>query len=206
MIYSYRIEQALRAAAVLHKDQVRKGRIPYPYVTHLYAVAFIVADYIDDEATIIAALLHDTLEDTDYTVSELKNDFGDEVAKIVATVSEHQGKTEKKEKTWKERKEQYIKQLDKGSEAALIIAAADKIHNLRSITEEYFEHHVRYMQDFGSDLREKLLMYQEISNVLNRRLKNDIIHEFNHVFSEYKNFIAHAERKSEEESRRRSQF
>src|SRR5690606_26659997 len=132
------------------------------YITHLAAVALIVADYSSDEDTVIAAYLHDTLEDTDYTLQELKNDFGGEVADIVETVSEHQGKTEKKEKTWKERKEQYIRQLNKGGEAALIVAAADKIHNLRSITEEYFEHPVRYLHDFGSDLREKLLMYQEI--------------------------------------------
>jgi (p)ppGpp synthase/HD superfamily hydrolase len=196
MIYSYRIEQALRAAAVLHQDQVRKGRIPIPYVTHLYAVAFLVADYTQNENAVIAALLHDTLEDTDYTSEELKNDFGEEVTKLVIAVSEHQGKTEKKEMTWKERKEKYVRQLDKADEYALVIAAADKIHNFRSTIEEYYERSERYIKDFGSDLREKLLMYQEISNVLNRRLKNDIIHEFNHVWSEYKNFIANVEKET----------
>lgn len=194
MLYSYRIEQAIRAAAVLHKDQVRKGRIPLPYVTHLYAVAFLVSDYTQHEDAVIAALLHDTLEDTDYTATELRNDFGDAVERIVVSVSEHQSKEEKKETTWKERKERYTKQLESASEEALVVAAADKIHNLRSIVEEYHNHHVRYLKDFGGDLRDRLLMYQEISNVLNRRLKNDIIHEFNHVFSEYKNFIAHAEK------------
>ena len=73
MSYSYAIEQAIRAASVLHKDQIRKGSVPYPYVTHLFAVAMIVSDYTSDEDTIVAALLHDTLEDTDYTEEELED-------------------------------------------------------------------------------------------------------------------------------------
>ena len=195
MLYSYRIEQALRAASVLHKDQVRKGRVPYPYVTHLFAVAVMVSDYTTSEDAVIAALLHDTLEDTDYTSSELQNDFGEAVEKIVLEVSESQSSDEKDE-DWKSRKDRYATQLTAASEEALIVAAADKIHNMRSAIEEYFDKPLRFVRDFGGSLRERLLMYQEISNILNRRLKNDIIHEFNHVFSEYKNFIAHAEKES----------
>ena len=72
MIYSYRVEQAIRAAAVLHNGQVRKGVSPYPFITHLVAVAFLLSDYSNDEDTVIAGLLHDTLEDTDYTPEELE--------------------------------------------------------------------------------------------------------------------------------------
>ena len=88
MSYSYRIEQAIRAAAVLHKDQVRRGQTPFPYITHLYAVATLVADYTEDENVIIAALLHDSIEDTDYTPDELKDDFGGEVMDLVLGVTE----------------------------------------------------------------------------------------------------------------------
>lgn len=56
-MYSFAIEQAIRAASVLHKDQVRKGQVPYPYITHLFAVSMIVSDYTEDENTIVAALL-----------------------------------------------------------------------------------------------------------------------------------------------------
>ena len=75
-MYSYRVEQAIRAAAILHKNQLRKGSAPLPYITHLVAVAMIAGDYTDNEDVIVGALLHDTLEDTDYTSTELQEDFG----------------------------------------------------------------------------------------------------------------------------------
>ena len=125
-MYSYRIEQALRASTILHKDQVRKGVVAIPYVSHLFAVALIVNDYSREEDVLIGALLHDTLEDTDYSAEELEEDFGGKVREIVEALTEPQD-DEFKSLTWKERKIQYAKLLRKAPETALIIAAADKI-------------------------------------------------------------------------------
>lgn len=185
-VYSYRIEQALRAASILHKDQVRKGIVPIPYISHLYAVAMIASDYTKDEDVIVAALLHDTLEDTDYTADELSEDFGTRVREIVEAVTE----PEKIDaNSWKERKKEYVKQLAKAPQESLLVAAADKIHNMRSVVEEYFDDHARFIADFPGSLEDRVFMYQDISNIINRNLKSDIIHEFNHVFEEYKNFV-----------------
>jgi (p)ppGpp synthase/HD superfamily hydrolase len=199
-MYSYRIEQALRAATILHKDQVRKGSIPIPYVSHLCAVAMIVADYTDKEDVVIAALLHDTLEDTDYTAEELEDDFGGAVRELVEAVTEPQDE-HFKSLSWKEQKQQYAKSLRKASHESLLIAAADKIHNMRAIVEEYYDDHARFLADFKGSLEERMLMYQDISNAINRGLKNDIIHEFNHVFEEYKNFLINVKRTKEEKER-----
>lgn len=199
-MYSYRIEQALRAATILHKDQVRKGTVPIPYVSHLFAVAFIAADYTDNEDVVIAALLHDTLEDTDYTAQELQEDFGGAVRELVEAVSEPQD-DQYHNLSWKDRKQAYAKQLKRAPSDALLIAAADKIHNMRAIVEEYYDDHVRFLADFEGNLEDRVLLYQEISNALNRNLKNDIIHEFNHVFDEYKNFIIDVKRTKEEKER-----
>jgi (p)ppGpp synthase/HD superfamily hydrolase len=196
-MYSYRIELALKAATVLHKGQVRKGSVAVPYVSHLFAVAMITADYTDDEDTLIAALLHDTLEDTDYKPEELEEDFGGKVREIVEAVSEPKD-TEHKSHTWREKKDRYSKQLKDAPEQALIISAADKIHNMRSIVEEYFDDYHRFVADFGGSLDERILIYQEISNMLNRRLKNGILSEFNHVFTEYKNFIEDVKKSKEQ--------
>lgn len=187
-MYSYRIEQAIRAAAILHKGQLRKGTAPLPYITHLMAVTMIVGDYTNDEDTIITALLHDTLEDTDYTSAELEEDFGGEVRELIEQISELSDDSEK-QKSWAERKRIYAKNLKKASEKALIVCAADKIHNMRMVVEEYYDDHTRFLQEFKGTLDERMLAYQEISNVLNSKLKNKIIHEFNHVYTEYKNFI-----------------
>ncbi len=197
MHYSYAIEQAIRAVAVLHKDQVRKGSVPYPYITHLFAAAMIAADYTDNEDVVVATLLHDTLEDTDYTESELREDFGGPVADIVCTVTEPKIETRDYQSITAQKK-QYLKQIKDGSEAALIVVAADKIHNMRSMVEEYYDNHSGFIADFGVALNERIKMYQEISNILNRNLKNAILSEFNSVFTEYKNFILDVEKKKNE--------
>lgn len=187
-MYSYRIEQALKAAAILHKDQIRKGEVPIPYVSHLFAVLLIAQDYTDDEDILIACLLHDTLEDTDYTPKELQEDFGGHVRELVEGVTEPQD-DEDHHYSWRERKQRYARALKKAPDGSLIVCAADKIHNMRSIVEEYFDDHNRFMSEFGGTLDERIEMYQDIHDVLNNRLKNGILEEFNHVFTEYCNFI-----------------
>lgn len=196
-MYSFRIEQAIRAAAVLHKNQVRKGAMPFPYITHLISVAFILHDYTSDEDTIIAALLHDAIEDTGYTLEELQEDFGGTVRDIVEAVTEP--KTQKnKTLSWQERKKVYLKQLQNASESALLVAAADKTHNMRSIVETYYDDPGRFLNDFGGTLKDRSNQYQDLANLFNRRLNNDILHEFNHVFAEFKQFLSYVEKKQHE--------
>jgi len=197
MAYSYAIEQAIRAASVLHKDQVRKGSVPYAYTTHLFAVAMMVSDYTGDEDTIISALLHDTLEDTDYTEKELEDDFGGGVRDIVVSITEPPPMSTDK-KAIIEQKKQYLKQIKSAPEKALIVLAADKIHNMRSVVEEYYDNHSAFLADFGTSLDDRLMFYQEISNTLNRNLKNAILAEFNSVFTEYKHFLHDVEKKRSE--------
>lgn len=189
-MYSYRLEQAIRAASVLHKEQTRRGRTLLPYITHLFAVAWLVSDYKGDENTVIAALLHDTLEDTDYTAVELEEDFGQEVRELVEAVTKPTA-VDGRKLSWAESNDGYLEQLKKADDKALLISAADKIHNMRCIVEEYYDDHQRFLKDFPGDLDERALRYQNLSNLLNRRLTNDIIGEFNHVYNEYKNFLGY---------------
>ena len=187
-MYSYRVEQAIRAASVLHKDQLRKGSMPLPYITHLVATAFTLLDYTDDEDVIISALLHDSIEDTDYTLDELQEDFGIKVRKIVESVTEPKRNGEKKI-TWREQKMTYVRQLKKARKESLLVAAADKIHNFRTIVEDYTDDYNRYVQDFGKNFDDRLEVYQAIHDVINDRLDNPIKDEFNHVFHEFKEFL-----------------
>ena len=199
-MYSYRIEHALRAATILHKDQVRKGTAPIPYVSHLFAVLMIASDYTEDEDVLIACLLHDTLEDTDYTAQELEDDFGGVVRELVETVTEPQT-AEFKKLPWRERKAHYIKNIRDAEEKTFIVVGADKIHNMRAIVEEYYDDHVRFMADFNGGLDERLTVYQSIRDLLNKRLRNGIVEEFNHVFEEYKNFISDVKKTKEDQER-----
>jgi (p)ppGpp synthase/HD superfamily hydrolase len=187
-MYSYRIEQAIRAAAILHYDQQRKGSMTYPYITHLLSVAFILQEYSTDEDVIIAALLHDTLEDTDYTSEELTADFGERVCQFVTTVSEPTEENRRR-LNWMERKQRYAEQLKTGPLEAVQIAAVDKIHNFRSMIEEYYDDPLRFLQDFGKNLDDRLEAYQIIANAINKRIDGPLLAEFNYVFEQYKEFI-----------------
>jgi (p)ppGpp synthase/HD superfamily hydrolase len=193
-MYSYKVEQATRAATILHQDQLRMGSVPLPYISHLIAVVLILSDYTDDEDTIVAAFLHDTLEDTDYTLAELREDFGGPVAELVLTLTEPKTGTNGAKLPWLEKKKLYAKQLKAGSEHALMVAAADKAHNFRTIVEEYHDDHKRFLQDFGPKIEERMEAYQIIANIINSRLKNNIVHEFNHTFNEFKQFLIDVEK------------
>lgn len=191
-MYTYRIEQAIRAATVLHYDQQRKGMMSYPYVTHLLSVAFILQEYTDDEDVIIAGLLHDTLEDTDYTEAGLESDFGKRVCELVKTVTEPK-EIKGKKLTWMEKKLEYTKQLKNGSKEAVMIATVDKIHNLRSIVEEYYRDPRRFVDDFGKNIAERNEAYQKIANCINKRINGPLLAEFNHVYKQYQEFITEVE-------------
>lgn len=189
-MYSPKIEQAIQAAAVLHHGQTRKGPAPVPYFAHLYSVALIAANYTDNEDVIVTALLHDTLEDTDYSEEELRTDFGDVVMQMVRAVTEPSRDTH----SWQERKTMYASTLKTAPEGALIVAAADKIHNMRSIVEGYANNHTSFLKHFAGSLKDRALAYQDISNILNSRLDNPIVGEFNQVYSAYKQFLIDVEK------------
>lgn len=187
-MYTFQVEQAIQAAALLHESHVRKGVVPIPYITHLMAVTLSLRDYTNDENTLVAALLHDTLEDTDYTEAELREDFGNNVADLVVVLTEPET-TPEEPLSWLQIKQIYAKQLKTGPEAAVMIAAADKIHNFRSMIDDYHDNHDGFLQYFGKNLEDRLDGYQVIANTINSRLKDGIVHEFNHTFDLYKQFI-----------------
>jgi (p)ppGpp synthase/HD superfamily hydrolase len=187
-MYTQKIEQAIQAAAVLHHSHERKGSVPVPYITHLMGVTFLLRDYTADEDTLVAALLHDTLEDTDYTYDELTGDFGETVAEIVQTVTEPAIGAPGGESLLK-RKQAYAKQLKAGPLAAVMVAAADKTHNFRSLIETYHDDPSGLARDFSNSHQDRIEAYQIVSNAINNRLKGGIVHEFNHTFELFKQFL-----------------
>lgn len=129
MSYGEKFEEALVHAARLHKDQTRKGT-GIPYVTHLLAVAAIVGENGGSEDEVVAALLHDAIEDSPETRSSLAARYGDTVAEIVEECSD----TDVIPKPpWKERKEAYVAHAASLSPSARLVSSADKLHNARSI-------------------------------------------------------------------------
>jgi guanosine-3',5'-bis(diphosphate) 3'-pyrophosphohydrolase len=122
------IMKAAEFAAIKHTRQRRKGETAEPYLNHLIEVASLVADATDGNPEIvIAALLHDAVEDQDVTNAEIDALFGSSVASIVAEV------TDDKSLPKEERKQRQVTGAPHKSEAASIIKLADKTSNLRAI-------------------------------------------------------------------------
>jgi (p)ppGpp synthase/HD superfamily hydrolase len=188
MLYSFKIEQAIRAAAVLHDGQTRKGSEPYPYITHLISVAFMLNDYGADEDTIVAALLHDTLEDTDYSPEELEADFGPTIREIVEGVTDALH-AERETFTWKQRQDRYLKALSLAPKASLMVAAADKIHNMRLIVEEYNDRPALFLKHFGRSIEDLTEKYDALKVLFHSRLEGGILREYDHVHALFEKFL-----------------
>ena len=135
MILSNRFIEAVAFASVLHANQKRKGT-DIPYIAHLLAVSSIVLEHGGNEDEAIAALLHDAIEDQggDPTRAEIRRRFGENVTDIVngCTDSDTTPKP-----PWRQRKEAYIDHILTASQSVRLVSAADKLHNSRSILNDY---------------------------------------------------------------------
>ena len=132
MNHTPQIKRAIQFAAKKHHGQMRRETEPLPYVTHLFSVALLVAEACADDDVVIAALLHDTLEDTETTANEIEKQFGLTVRTLVEAVSETTHDAQGKRLPWRERKEGYFKKLETAPSDALVIMAADKVDNIES--------------------------------------------------------------------------
>ena len=123
------VERAYTVAAHWHKDQKRKSGDPY--ITHPLAVATILAELGMNTETICAALLHDTVEDTPYTLGELRSDFGEDVAALVDGVT----KLDKVKYGASAEAETVRKMVVAMSRdiRVLVIKLADRLHNMRTL-------------------------------------------------------------------------
>lgn len=123
------IVKAAAFAADKHRMQRRKDTDASPYINHPLAIAHILCSLggVTDATVIAAALLHDTVEDTETSPEELEREFGREVASIVAEV------TDDKRLPKEERKRLQIVKSKSKSDGAKLVKLADKISNLRDI-------------------------------------------------------------------------
>ena len=121
--------KAASFAANKHRNQRRKDAEASPYINHPLTLAHILASEgaISDHAILAAALLHDTVEDTDTSIEELELEVGSDIASIVAEV------TDDKSLAKVERKRLQIVKSSSKSHGAKLVKLADKISNLRDI-------------------------------------------------------------------------
>lgn len=137
---TWRFDLALQFASGLHHQQPRKG-VTIPYIAHLMSVCALVLEAGGDEDQAIAALLHDAVEDQGGppTLDTIRHMFGDRVANTVESCSDSAEIDPTKKLPWRKRKEGYLAHLRKANGDALMVSAADKLHNARAILADYRE-------------------------------------------------------------------
>lgn len=137
--YSERFDQAVALAVDAFRSKWRKAQSPddrrIPYVTHLLSVCALVGEHGGTEDQMIAAILHDWLEDIPgASFEELEARFGPHVAELVLAMSDTT--TPEDKAPWRPRKEAYLVRLRDEAPDLKLIGAADKLHNCRTLIDD----------------------------------------------------------------------
>ena len=130
------LDRAIIFAVKAHAGTERRGK-GYPYIVHPLEAVEIVATMTKDQELLAAAALHDTVEDTDVTVEQIRAEFGPRVAELVAAESDQFEAGVSEEDSWHARKRAAIDRLAKASRDAKIVALGDKLSNMRAIARDY---------------------------------------------------------------------
>jgi (p)ppGpp synthase/HD superfamily hydrolase len=164
MALSARFSDALVLACQLHAEQRRKGS-DVPYVAHLLGVAAIALEHGADEDEAIAAVLHDAVDDQGGAAvrEDIRGRFGDRVTRIVDDCSDS-GAIPKP--PWRQRKERYLAHLAVADASARLVCAADKLHNVRSLIDDYRSHGEALWQRFNGGREGTLWYYRAVVTAL----------------------------------------
>ncbi len=165
------IEKAIRIAASAHFNQTRKadGML---YITHPIAVALKLAKQGFSDTVIAAALVHDVLEDTDYSADKLKKELGNEVFKIVKAV------TNDKSLEWEDKKIKYIEIVRNGTEEAKAVAVADKIHNIESLMIVHAKDGPKIWKRFNRGKEKKIWFEKNFLEMIKETWKHPLVEEY----------------------------
>lgn len=171
-MHSERLSHAFAFSSQLHKDQKRDPS-DIPYLSHLLSVAGLVLEHGGNEDQVIAALLHDALEDQsskypggpDALRAEFKRSFGENVLIMVEELTD----TDQSPKPeWRERKETYLAHLQNASQEVLLISCADKLHNARSILIDFRDLGDEVWHRFTGKKEGTLWYYQSLAAIFRK--------------------------------------
>ena len=173
------LDRAIVFAVRAHHDTERRGK-GFPYIVHPMEAMEIVATITSDQELLAAAALHDTIEDTDVTVEDIRREFGDRVAQLVHAESDRFTEGVSEEDSWHDRKQAAIDRLSNASHDAKIVAMGDKLSNMRAIWRDY--------QTKGDELWNIFHVKDKASHEWHYRGLADSLSELSDTFA-YKEFV-----------------
>ena len=144
------LEKAKLFAINAHMGQIRKSEPDKPMIIHPISVGMLLEEYGCDEQVIAAGYLHDVVEDTKYTIDDIKNEFGNDIANLVMGASEPD-----KSLPWEERKQHTIEETKKLPLRNKLVICADKINNLEDLFLKFEKNDARDFSAFkrGEELQ-----------------------------------------------------
>ena len=174
------LDKAIVFAVKAHCNTERRGK-GFPYIVHPLEAVEIVATITPDQELLAAAALHDTIEDTDVTVEDIRREFGDRVAELVHAESDQIVVGESEESSWAVRKRAAISRLKQAPRDAKIVAMGDKLSNMRAIWRDY--------QNQGDDLWNIFHVKDKASHEWHYRGLADALSELSNTFA-YREFVS----------------
>lgn len=158
------VRAALEKARVAHEGQVRNGSGGMPYVEHPVAVAARLEEHGYDEEAVAAALLHDVIEDSDTSLDEVREQFGDVVAGYVGALTDDESID-----SYRERKAEHRERVAAAAGEAMAIYAADKLTNSSTLRRSYEEEGDAVRDEFKVPLEVKLEIWEADRDLLREK-------------------------------------
>lgn len=183
-------EEALLFATEKHSGQIRR-MADTPYILHPVEVAAIVSTMTEDREVLAAAVLHDTVEDTDTTLEEIREKFGKRVSLLVMTETEDKREDKPPAETWELRKEETLLILENTKNIYVkMMWLGDKLSNMRSFARAYRKKGDELWQEFNQkDPAKQAWYYKSIIKGLSELKDYDAYLEFEalvkYVFRDY---------------------
>jgi (p)ppGpp synthase/HD superfamily hydrolase len=192
-VLTRRITTGFGLAYLVHGQQLRK-KTGIPYMAHVMSVSALALEHGADEDVAIAALLHDSVEDSvdgAVTLALIQQEFGGRVARIVMACSDAVAVPGKAKPEWRERKERYLEHLDADADAdVLLVSACDKVHNASSILADLrSEGDVVWQRFTVTDPRQQLWYYTSVVEILQRRLPGALTNQLAEIVSQIESRI-----------------
>ena len=172
------LDRAIVFAVQAHAGTERRGK-GFPYIVHPMEAMAIVSTMTADQELLAAAALHDTVEDTDVTVEELRAQFGDRIASLVAQESDQMPAGVSEEESWRARKQAGIDRLASVSREVKMVTLGDKLSNMRAIARDYAEKGDELWNLFHSkDPKEHAWRYRRLAAALSELQDTAAYQEF----------------------------
>jgi len=158
------VRAALEKARSAHAGQVRNGSGGMPYVEHPVAVAALLEERGYDDEVVAAALLHDVIEDSDTTLEEVRQEFGDGVAGYVGALTDDESID-----SYRERKAEHRERVAAAEGEAMAIYGADKLTNSSTLRRSYEAEGDSVREEFKVPLELKLEIWEADRDLLREK-------------------------------------